>query len=348
MALLRGRGLFGFIIPNNLLRTTVYDIVRKQILENVRVSRIVDLKAGVFPGVTASTIILLMEQRAPGKRHQIEVIDNMPNGGIQDEVSNTVPQLVCLDNPSYVLDIFTSPEARSLIRKISKKSVNLDAVIDVRNGIATHKNMAGILEAREDENSKPILFGRDLARYHYTYSGKFVRYIRAELLRPRDESIFLAPKKLVMQRIGGVLVTAYDIDQYYTFNSVNNLLPKEDSEYDLKFILGILNSKLMRFYYSTRFTNRSTLTVNISKTFLDQLPLPVLVMNDANDQGRHNDLVALVDRIISIADKVYVSRIPEDKALYQRQFEATDAEINRLTYELYGLTEDEITIVEQN
>ena len=38
--------------------------------------------------------------------------------------------------------------------------------------------------------------------------------------------------------------------------------------------------------------------------------------------------------------------IPADKKLYQRQIEATDAEIDALVYELYGLTEEEIAMVE--
>ena len=38
--------------------------------------------------------------------------------------------------------------------------------------------------------------------------------------------------------------------------------------------------------------------------------------------------------------------VPADKELYKRQIEATDAEIDALVYELYGLTEEEIAIVE--
>jgi type II restriction/modification system DNA methylase subunit YeeA len=44
---------------------------------------------------------------------------------------------------------------------------------------------------------------------------------------------------------------------------------------------------------------------------------------------------------------VAVATIPADKALYQRQIEATDRQIDALVYELYGLTDDEIAIVER-
>ena len=38
--------------------------------------------------------------------------------------------------------------------------------------------------------------------------------------------------------------------------------------------------------------------------------------------------------------------IPADEELYQRQIEATDRQIDALVYELYGLTEEEVRIVE--
>lgn len=84
-----------------------------------------------------------------------------------------------------------------------------------------------------------------------------------------------------MQRIGGILITSYDNQQYYTFNSVNNLISK-NSDYSLKYILGLVNSKVMRYFYVKNFTNESSLTVNISKTYLDKLPIPSVSNKELN------------------------------------------------------------------
>ncbi len=56
-------------------------------------------------------------------------------------------------------------------------------------------------------------------------------------------------------------------------------------------------------------------------------------------------MVALVERMLALYQKL-AAAIPTDKQLYQRQIEATDRQINALVYELYGLTEEEIEIVE--
>jgi type I restriction-modification system DNA methylase subunit len=346
--LLRNSGLFGFIVPNNILRTTVYDIVRKQILESYRIKRVVDLKAGVFYGVTASTVILLLESEKPTKKDKIEVIDNKLLGNVEDKIIGYISQNDCLNNPSYVIDIFTDSSSKSLIKKIDKSSTRLGEIVDVLNGIATYGNKEGILDKKKDKDSKPILFGRDISRYYFNYSGMYVDYVREKLLRARDESIFLSKEKLIMQRIGGILITAYDDKQYYTFNSVNNLILKGKVNYNLKYILGIINSKLMCSYYVIRFTNKSTLTVNISKTFLDQLPIYTIDFSNSVEKSKHDKIVELVENILELHKQLRKVKTPDEKTFIQRQIDATDKQIDKLVYELYGLAEEEIKIVESS
>jgi hypothetical protein len=52
------------------------------------------------------------------------------------------------------------------------------------------------------------------------------------------------------------------------------------------------------------------------------------------------------NRMFDLQKKLPAARTPYDQESLQRQIDATDSEIDRLVYELYGLTEDEIRIVE--
>ena len=61
---------------------------------------------------------------------------------------------------------------------------------------------------------------------------------------------------------------------------------------------------------------------------------------------RHDRLVALVERMLELHKRLASARASADREMYQRQIEATDREIDQLVYELYGLTEGEIEIVE--
>jgi hypothetical protein len=57
-------------------------------------------------------------------------------------------------------------------------------------------------------------------------------------------------------------------------------------------------------------------------------------------------MVSLVDRMLSLHKQLQEARTPQDEIALQRQIEATDWQIDALVYELYGLTEEEIGIVE--
>jgi Tfp pilus assembly PilM family ATPase len=62
--------------------------------------------------------------------------------------------------------------------------------------------------------------------------------------------------------------------------------------------------------------------------------------------ARHDKMVTLVERMLALHSKLAAATIPADKELYQRQVAATDRQIDALVYELYGLTEEEIGVVE--
>jgi hypothetical protein len=57
-------------------------------------------------------------------------------------------------------------------------------------------------------------------------------------------------------------------------------------------------------------------------------------------------MVALVTQMLDLNKRLQDAKLYPDKTLLQRQIEATDASIDKLVYGLYGLTEEEIAIVE--
>ncbi|KAF5051170.1 N-6 DNA Methylase [anaerobic digester metagenome] len=91
-------GYVTFIVPNNILRTTTYDIVRRYILENSHVEQIVDLGSGVFDNVTASTIVLGLSNRKT--INETKVITNLNNIEKYDFETKTFDQSQFLENVS--------------------------------------------------------------------------------------------------------------------------------------------------------------------------------------------------------------------------------------------------------
>jgi len=79
---------------------------------------------------------------------------------------------------------------------------------------------------------------------------------------------------------------------------------------------------------------------------MSPLPIRTIDFSDPADAARHDRIVSLVDQMLSFHKQLKEARTPHEKTGLQRQIEATDRQIDALVYELYGLTEDEIRIIE--
>jgi len=80
--------------------------------------------------------------------------------------------------------------------------------------------------------------------------------------------------------------------------------------------------------------------------YLMEIPIRTINFSDPADKARHDKMVALVERMLALHKKRAEVKIDHEKNLIEGQIDATDKQIDALVYELYGLTEEEIKIVE--
>jgi len=348
--LLRNGGLFSFILPNNILRSTVYDTIRKSILQTTRIKRIIDLKTGVFTRVTAATVVLVLEKGTAAVDTTTEIIDNKTKGKIIEQFTHIVKQNVFLENTSYVFNILARDEDLRIFRKVISSSITLGTLAkEIIEGIVTNKGKGKYITTEpKGSKYKRFLEGKDIGSYHISWAGRYILFDKQVLHRTRPDYVWEAKKKIILQRIRGgsrALVATLDSEHYYTFASINNIILNDDVEYRIEYVLGLLNSRLLNYYYVVNFTNASDLTVNISKTFLEQLPIRKIDFDNPNDITKHDKMTKLVDRMLDLHKKLAAAKIPADKTRIQRQINTTDKQIDKLVYKLYDLTEEEIAIV---
>ena len=321
-----------YIVPNTLLRVTSYDSIRELVLINHTISMIVDLGAGMFDDVTMSTIVISIQSGKAALSHQIEVRTSLTETGRFTEQKNYLA-------PGFVLNTAASPTDLLLIRRIERDCIRLGTLCDeLIFGVVISGNKDDLVSDTPRRGWKLFLEGRDIERYFIRPCEKYLHYVPDKIHRPRSPRIFEASEKLLIQRITGgdrPLAAAYDNEQHYNKESINNLLLKTDSEYSMKFILALLNSTLMSWYYRSSFTNGSTLTVNLSKEYLSQLPLPNLDMKNAIDREKHDELVELANQML---------RYGKDSSEKRRRI---DVLIDEAVYRLYKLSEKDVLAVQR-
>ncbi len=114
------------------------------------------------------------------------------------------------------------------------------------------------------------------------------------------------------------------------------------------YLLGILNSKLTNFIYSKISPKYRGGYLRFIYQYLIQLPIRTIDLSNPEDVVRHDRMVSLVEQMLELHKKLDAAKLGSEKEMIQRRINATDTEIDRLVYELYGLTDEEIAIVEGN
>ena len=344
LEILSNSGYQAFIIPNTILRVTSYKYVREMLLNRNNIIEILDLGSGVFKGATTSSIILTFSGNF-NIENKIAIktsIDGLLHYADQNDFINS----------NSVISIKTESSSIPILNKLKNESINLGSICkEMIFGVVITKNKDEVVFNKYKKGSKPFLEGKDISRYYIKPVEKYLDYIPSKLHRPRTPEIFEVNEKIIIQRITGgntPLKATIDTKQFYNKESLNNIILKADTPYSLYFILGLLNSKLINWFYKITFTNESNLTVNLSKTYLSQIPIKNIFESNQDLINHHNSLATKASSMIELQIKFASAKTPTERTAIERQIQATDAQIDQLVYQLYGLTEEEIKIVEQS
>jgi hypothetical protein len=121
-----------------------------------------------------------------------------------------------------------------------------------------------------------------------------------------------------------------------------SLLP--ETEFSYFYLLGILNSSLLSAHLKTISTSFQHGYIALNRQYIEQLPIRPINFSGPADQARHDKMVSLVERMLALHKQN--PHTPQEQEMVKREIESTDRQIDKLVYELYGLSEDEIKIVE--
>jgi type I restriction-modification system DNA methylase subunit len=115
---------------------------------------------------------------------------------------------------------------------------------------------------------------------------------------------------------------------------------------NLKYLLGLLNSRLVEFFMHRISAIKRGGYYSYNANVLKRIPLPNINNAGKADVARHDNMVALVEEMLALHKRLAAAKSDADKQRLQRAIAATDRKIDALVYELYGLTDEEIKIVE--
>ncbi len=168
----------------------------------------------------------------------------------------------------------------------------------------------------------------------------------------RNQNIGIQNKvKLCVPRLVNRLYAAYDQEGRHYLDNVDVGGVVWRSAYQnqgFPYLLGILNSKLLKWIFPFVSAPFRGGWMSANRQFLSQLPIRTIDFTNTTDRERHDRMVALVEEMLSLHKQLAAARTDHEQTSLKRQIDATDRRIDRLVYDLYNLTDEEIRIVEKD
>jgi len=256
-------------------------------------------------------------------------------------------------------------EFKVLWRKTENASINLGSVANVnfgkqlRNRKIFKKDVIELSDIKLIKSPyKPCYTGRNVFRYQLCWGN--LACLDNEVARCGGcwaPEIQNAEVKIVTRQIGKYPEYALDTLGYQCLNTMFMIILKDDN-LNPYFIIGVLNSKLLQKYWLDHYYDQRRTFPKIKGTYLKQLPIYAIDFSNPTDKSRHDQMVALVERMLSLHQRLHprpappnpnsAPPTPDEKNILQRQIDTTDRQIDQLVYELYDLTDNEIKIVEES
>ena len=340
-SLLKSEGYFSFIIPNSILMGSSYQNLRNLIKNEIY--GIVKLPEKVFEDAAVETVIIEFK-----KKGEFEICQTLAykKDDKVTELDETLKYLVpkksweIYDEPKF--NIYISDEILKPLTKIHGKGKRLEEIVDFTLGITPYDKYKGhskeLIENKEfhsdvklSDEYKPLIKGENIVPY--CVDEKENGYIKygSWLGAPREERFFTEPRVIVRQIVSGKPPKIYAgyTDKPLYFTQIGfSIIPKSDiTVFELT---ALLNSKLMNFYHKYLF-------LDIEKELFQKILIENCKLFPCRAFKDSNSVKEIIEKIIKTKSS--------DAETDTTEFETN---LDKMIYEIYELTEEEIKIIENN
>ncbi|MBL1134153.1 MAG: N-6 DNA methylase [Chloroflexi bacterium] len=352
----RNNSYIGLIVPNTFITNVYTDKLRNMITDECKILEIAVSSEQLFPDaeVNNAIIVLQKENEAGGRQaNSIAVALNVDELFLTNDQSSasyrhTIRQedLILLSSGSW--NIKLSDQSVSLFRRIQDNSDPLASIAKVNRGLITGDRDKYISKSPKSEKWLPIITGTDVNRYFIEPAKEYVYFEK-----PPNAGGTWNPKvhlssKIVVRQIGYYPIASYDENPYCVTGNIFTIKPVE--LYAPHYILGILNSKFTQWLWQLLYGDFKAIFPELKGIYLEQFPIRHIDFDSQTNKAHHDNMVKMVQQMLVLQKDLMIAEtmLEDRRHKLKQEVELLDAQIDLLVYELYGLSDDEIALIEAN
>ena len=300
--ILTNNGAISYIVPNSWLKNLKMSDCRKYVLNNLHFTVIIPNLDNVFPDASVDTLVYVAQKNptANGKIDIVEVAEK------QTFLKHEIKQNRFLNNEGYIFDVEISESILPIIQKVRSEVISVGEIMDVTRGVNPYdkytgqsaeviKNRAYHANYKKDESFVPELKGKHVSTYNYNWDKEHYISYGEWLAAPRQEKYFKGPRIVFREILGKTLVSTLIREQFIIDRSlyIARIDDETQSKFIIEYIISILNSKLMSFYFRYSNNEFDTLFPKIRVAEFKKLPIKI-----ARLEVQHKSKI-LVDDLLS-------------------------------------------------
>lgn len=361
LGLLKAHGVLGMVVPNTVFTQMYFEPLRRYILNTSKILRMLDTKR-VFENAFVENCILLLQQESDPRERSGHIIDCVPassngNSAAHQGAPHRIAQHHLENSPFKMFHLSLTEPVLELIEQLACGNPRLGEICESHDGVNPgNAKQKLIVSEPVDDTCKKILNGKNIGRYWLRWDGLYVRYNRALLTKGDNvrwgHRAALNSAKILTRQTADRLIGTFDPGGYYVTNSIHTtVLQGGIREFQLKYVLALLNSKLLSFYYRTLFPEAGQVFSQVKLINLRQLPLKAIAPE------KQHEIVRAVDHLLQInisredkrqsEEPSHSPACSEDAEWRACRVREIDDRLDQMVYEAYQLTPEQIGMVEQ-
>ncbi len=325
--LCNNRGTISYIIPGTILQNDYLKKIREFLVCRNQIKEIVSFSNKVFDAVTDSIILRCKKGFVENNTMLFKRVSDLSL--VPTEEKEFVTSEWDNSDKLYVIDLKSTSADSVIFSKMEASGLKVEDYYKVYVGIVAKGIKQFLSNTKDTIYHKKYLQGKHIAPYQIIFKSVYINFIPELLHSNTDQFVYEQKEKILVRKTGNILMASLDSEQYYTDQSLYNLYLKPNKWYSNKVLLAILNSKLLNYYYNKKLITNADVFPYIKGVHLKMFPLPHL------SDEIESELSDLVDSIIQHKKQNIDTSVICNK-------------IDALVYQLYGLTDAEIKIIEQS
>ena len=328
--ILKMYGVLTYINPTTYLTNNYTQPLRDLILKKSSVLGIINISDDVFDASVNTGIEILLKKDPESSSLLCYYNAEFEDSSLLINLISSAKQIDYLKTEKHIIQPIYSDDANRIAQKIEqqtdvlKNHATVNFGMQLRNRKFFENDVVISYDAKSlTDYHRKCLTGKDIFNYYSVWQHRYCYFNEeARCGGCWTDSVHNAKNKIVIRQVGSTPVCGIDTEGLAVLNSAFMIVCKD---YDPFGVLGIINSKLMRFYWSQRFEDKRKTFPKIKGSYLELLPV-----------------LAPSDTIIRLA-KTIVKTKKENSATDTTE---TESKIDCLVYQLYGLTYDEVLVVD--